>query len=87
MNNLKFKADAEESTDGREASECKYCHKSKHPPQMSSRYICRVCSNSAQKKTQAKLRAARREDRDARASAKIYPLSQSWSNLAFVVTA
>jgi len=87
MNNLKFNVEAEESGDGRATQQCKYCKKHKGPVKMSSRYICRTCSNSAQKKGQAKLRAELRAEREARVDAKTYPLCQRWTNLAFVVTA
>ena len=87
MNNLKFKAGVEDSEDGRATQQCKYCKKHKAPVKMSSRYICRTCSNSAQKKGQAKLRAELRAEREARVDAKTYPLCQRWTNLAFVVTA
>lgn len=78
---------ADKASDGRAVSECKYCKKHKHPPKMSSRYICRDCSNSTQKKHQAKLRADLRAEREARVDAQTYPLSQPWVNLANVVGA
>jgi len=71
--------------DGRAISECKYCKKSKAPSRMSSRFICRDCSNSSQKKHQAKLRAERREQQSRHVEAKTYPLCQSWANLANTV--
>tara|TARA_R110000751_G_scaffold99502_2_gene193036 strand:- start:170 stop:445 length:276 start_codon:yes stop_codon:yes gene_type:complete len=71
--------------DGRAISECKYCQKSKAPSKMSSRFICRDCSNSGQKKHQARLRAERREQQSRQVEFKTYPLSQSWENLASTV--
>ncbi len=71
--------------DGREISECKYCQKSKAPSKMSSRFICRDCSNSAQKKHQAKLRADFRSERKRKVDATNYPLSQPWAKLASTV--
>ena len=50
MNNLKFSAEVEGSEDGRAVRQCKYCKKHKAPVKMSSRYICRVCANSTEKK-------------------------------------
>ena len=87
MNNLKFAAEVEGLADGRAVRQCKYCKKHKAPVKMSSRYICRTCANSTEKKEQAKLRAGLRAEREARFDAKTYPLCQRWTNLAFVVTA
>ena len=77
----------EKSIDGRAISECKYCQKSKAPSKMSSRFICRDCSNSAQKKLQTKIRAELRAEREAKVNAQTYPLSQPWAKLARVVGA
>ena len=73
--------------DGRAISECRYCKKFKAPSRMKSRHACRECINTANKKRHAKIRADLRAERYAVIDAKVYPLSQSWTNLAFVVTA
>jgi len=73
------------SPDGRAIQQCKYCSKYKAPLKMSSRHICRECSNASQKVHQTKLREDLREERCRTVDVKNYPLSQSWANLANVV--